>query len=224
MKVDDMNIFNNKFGIRLEQLLAFNNKSKKDLANVIGVSPQAVSSYCKGNIMPSVEKICQIADYFKVSVDYLLGKVNLYKIDNVPESVCGLVNKLSQCFSKCSISENNPNFIQFNPKPKFKHVHNIFIMRDGSTTERKIVLDMIQNMSAYTHNSNKCFSSSSMDDRSYFRDSINAFLGTDLSEDDFRLMYQLLYKDDAAERFIESGFSKDYLQTKKKLHDAFMNY
>ena len=40
----------------------------------LGVTKQSVSNWENGNIMPSVEMLEKIADYFNVSVDYLLGR------------------------------------------------------------------------------------------------------------------------------------------------------
>lgn len=47
---------------------------QKTLAKKLGVTKQTVSNWENDNIMPSIEKLIQIADYFKVSTDYLLGR------------------------------------------------------------------------------------------------------------------------------------------------------
>lgn len=48
--------------------------SQSQLADKLGVKKQSVSNWENGNIMPSVEMVEKIADYFEVSVDYLLGR------------------------------------------------------------------------------------------------------------------------------------------------------
>lgn len=44
------------------------------LADKLGVKKQSVSNWENDNIMPSVDMLERIADYFKVSTDYLLGR------------------------------------------------------------------------------------------------------------------------------------------------------
>ena len=58
---------------RLKNLRKLKNISQKDFANTIGVSQQAVASWEVGRTEPSNTVLKVIADYFGVSVDYLLG-------------------------------------------------------------------------------------------------------------------------------------------------------
>ena len=48
--------------------------SQKDLADKIGVSKQTIFVMEKGNYVPSLLLAFRIAEYFNVSVDYILGK------------------------------------------------------------------------------------------------------------------------------------------------------
>ncbi|MGN1061222.1 MAG: helix-turn-helix domain-containing protein [Candidatus Coproplasma sp.] len=47
--------------------------SQVELAKQLGVSKQCVSNWENDNVQPSVEMLVQIARYFNVSTDYLLG-------------------------------------------------------------------------------------------------------------------------------------------------------
>ncbi|MGN0805987.1 MAG: helix-turn-helix domain-containing protein [Candidatus Coproplasma sp.] len=47
--------------------------SQVELAKRLGVSKQCVSNWENDNVQPSVEMLVQIARYFNVSTDYLLG-------------------------------------------------------------------------------------------------------------------------------------------------------
>lgn len=47
---------------------------QKDLAKVLGVTASVVSQYEKGKALPGYDVMEKIADYFEVSVDYLLGR------------------------------------------------------------------------------------------------------------------------------------------------------
>ena len=45
-----------------------------EFARVMGVSKQCVSNWENDNVMPSIEMLIKIADFFGVSTDYLLGR------------------------------------------------------------------------------------------------------------------------------------------------------
>ena len=49
------------------------NLSQVQLAQALHVSKQSVSNWENNNILPSIEILLQIAAYFSVSTDYLLG-------------------------------------------------------------------------------------------------------------------------------------------------------
>jgi transcriptional regulator with XRE-family HTH domain len=67
-------MFNKKnFVKRLNTLMENNKTSQQSLEDAIGVSRVAVSQFAHGANLPSIEKIVRIADYFHVSIDYLLG-------------------------------------------------------------------------------------------------------------------------------------------------------
>jgi len=49
--------------------------SQQMMADALGISRQAYSNYEAGNREPSYETALQLADYFNVTTDYLLGRV-----------------------------------------------------------------------------------------------------------------------------------------------------
>lgn len=59
---------------RLAQLRTGAGITQTDLANILGVSKQSISNWENDNILPSIEMLEKIADYFGVSTDYLLGR------------------------------------------------------------------------------------------------------------------------------------------------------
>lgn len=59
--------------MRLNQLLKENNITMYRLAKELNVSKQAVIYWCKGINEPKISYIRQLATYFSVSSDYLLG-------------------------------------------------------------------------------------------------------------------------------------------------------
>lgn len=61
------------FATRLRKLLESQKITMTELAREIGVTRQAVSQYQDGSTQPNAETITNIANYFDVSTDYLLG-------------------------------------------------------------------------------------------------------------------------------------------------------
>lgn len=60
--------------IRLKELRTNSGLQQKDIASALNISKQSYSNYELGQREPSLETLCALADYFGVSVDYLLGK------------------------------------------------------------------------------------------------------------------------------------------------------
>lgn len=62
------------FNERLKYLRQSKELNQVQLADKLGVKKQSISNWENDNIMPSVDMLERIADYFKVSTDYLLGR------------------------------------------------------------------------------------------------------------------------------------------------------
>ena len=60
-------------GSRLKMLRIKNNLSRKQIAELIGVSVSLIGLYETGERLPSLTIIMKLAAQYKVSVDYLLG-------------------------------------------------------------------------------------------------------------------------------------------------------
>lgn len=52
-----------------------------EFANKMGVTKQCVSNWENDNILPSIEMLVKIADFFKVSTDFLLGRESATTVD-----------------------------------------------------------------------------------------------------------------------------------------------
>lgn len=69
------------FAATLRALMEESGTTQKELADFVGVRPQTLSLYCTGETQPNCDKLLKIAEYFHVTVDYLLtGTV----IENIP--------------------------------------------------------------------------------------------------------------------------------------------
>lgn len=74
------------FGEILKELLEENNLSNKQFSELTGINEGCLSLYIKHGKTPSVKHLITIADYFKCSTDFLLGKEE-YK-DNLVFKPC----------------------------------------------------------------------------------------------------------------------------------------
>jgi len=66
----------NLFGKRLKKLRLDREISQTKLAQVLKTYQQSVARWEKGVILPGLETIAQLAIFFDVSADYLLGLEN----------------------------------------------------------------------------------------------------------------------------------------------------
>lgn len=65
-----------KFSERLNNLRSQNSISQSSLAIAIGIGKSAISMMEKGERAASIEILYQLADYFNVSIDYLVGRTD----------------------------------------------------------------------------------------------------------------------------------------------------
>ncbi len=71
------------FGSNLEKLRKESKISQAKLGGALGITQQMISSYEKDISSPNIETLVQIADFFKISIDRLIGHIT--KSEN-PES------------------------------------------------------------------------------------------------------------------------------------------
>ena len=64
---------NNYFGITLKKLRLENKLSQKKFGEIMGVVNQTVSTWEVGKREPDYDTLIKIAEFFQVSVGYLLG-------------------------------------------------------------------------------------------------------------------------------------------------------
>ena len=65
---------NNVFGVKLKELRIEKGLSQRKFGEILGFSNQTVSFWESGSREPDMDTLIMLADYFDVSVDYLLGR------------------------------------------------------------------------------------------------------------------------------------------------------
>ena len=67
--------------MNLYKIRTLNNKTQKQVANDILVSPKTYNNYENGNTEPDFKTLIKLANYFHVSIDYLLEHECVNKLD-----------------------------------------------------------------------------------------------------------------------------------------------
>jgi len=62
------------FSIRLKTLRIEKRLKQQDVASALGLSLAGYRCYEQGRAYPEVAKLCKLADFFDVNIDYLLGR------------------------------------------------------------------------------------------------------------------------------------------------------
>lgn len=71
----------------LKQLRKSHNLSQEDVAKVLNTTVSTISRYETGEREPNLESLCILADFFNVSLDYLLGREQKVNSDKRSEII-----------------------------------------------------------------------------------------------------------------------------------------
>ena len=84
-----------KFGDILRELLEQNNMSQKEFAHILNITPAALGNYIHNTREPDYNILLRIADYFKVSTDYLLNHHALTDLSHDEELLLHIFRSLT---------------------------------------------------------------------------------------------------------------------------------
>ena len=65
-----------KFSIRLKELRIKKQVPQQQLADLLGISTRALRFYEDGSREPKIEGLIKLANFFDVTLDYLVGRNN----------------------------------------------------------------------------------------------------------------------------------------------------
>lgn len=86
---------------KLKELRLKKKVSQKDVANAIYVSNSSISHYEKNRCKPSRDTIEALAEYYNVSIDYLLGSTQTCSIELImQQKYCGNLT-IDELVEKC---------------------------------------------------------------------------------------------------------------------------
>ena len=71
----------NALNDNIRMLRQQNGLNQVEFARIMNVTKQCVSNWENDNVLPSIEMLTKIADYFKVSTDFLLGRTVTKSLD-----------------------------------------------------------------------------------------------------------------------------------------------
>ena len=81
---------NNTFGTRLKSLRQEKNLTQEKFANIFYLNKSSISKYEKDKNLPENQLLIKIADFFDVSVDYLLCRTSQKKLlPSTPQPTTG---------------------------------------------------------------------------------------------------------------------------------------
>ncbi len=63
--------------IRLKELREQNNKTQKEIAEILNIQQNTYSQYENGQRQISLDFLIKLANFYQVSVDYILGLTNI---------------------------------------------------------------------------------------------------------------------------------------------------
>ena len=65
-----------EFGKRLREIRMEKKKTQKQTAEVLGMKGRSYQTYEQGKLEPNIKKLIILADFFDVSLDYLMGRTD----------------------------------------------------------------------------------------------------------------------------------------------------
>lgn len=102
----------NEFGSRLKSLRNSKKLSQRELAERFNISQSAIAYYESGKKEPNHEMLQRLADFFKVSIDYLLGRTGIRTDEELDQIVDQELQDIIQKYEKMD-KEERREFRQF---------------------------------------------------------------------------------------------------------------
>jgi len=144
----------NTVKLAIAELRKGNGITQSDLADYLGVSFQAVSKWENGTSMPDITLLPMLAEYFKVSVDQILGLKPLNDKEYIPRGfdTAEKWHKKMECLKDSRVGFWNEDYLEFLVAKVWKITQPISIVdfgcRDGHLGQ--LLLPILPKGSSYT--------------------------------------------------------------------------
>lgn len=140
---------NRLFTNRLKNLRKDNKKTQDDMSKLLKIQRSTYGEYERGRITPPMDKIRFLANYFDVSVDYLMGNTNLTTPDEAKET--NDVSDVSVIIRKMIDElENDKNNIVFEGETLDKETRKLLISSLQNSVDTGRLIKKVQNVSKRT--------------------------------------------------------------------------
>jgi transcriptional regulator with XRE-family HTH domain len=124
------------FSERLKALRREKRITQQQIADRFGVTKSTVSRWEKGSFEPDTEKLKEIADYFGVTVDYLLGNDENQEIKDKKNA--DLVDLLEEIKKRPYVIDPKTGEAKYIPKERLKIINDLI---EGYLREEGILPD-----------------------------------------------------------------------------------
>ena len=95
-------------GDRIKNLMAEKGCKREDIAKELGITHlNTISYFVKGTRKPNVCQLIIIANYFNVSIDYLLGRADVKTTDINVRSICEYLHITEECVHQLHTNKEN---------------------------------------------------------------------------------------------------------------------
>lgn len=112
----------NIFSQRLKKLRIERKLSQKEIGDVLNVRDRQIQNYEYGKQLPSIDKLITLADFFNVSIDYLVGRDSHIKyVDSDRQNLNNEYDKLNDLGREEAVKRlrelaETPKYIRIQPQ------------------------------------------------------------------------------------------------------------
>lgn len=94
-----------KFGDRLRELLELHNLSQKELGGKLNIAPSTIGNYVRSIREPDHATLVVFANYFNVSVDFLLGNTFKNNLSDNEQLLITIFKSLNPSYKRILLEE-----------------------------------------------------------------------------------------------------------------------
>lgn len=98
--------------VRLKMLRREKGITQKKLAEIVGTTQQSINKYENHNIEPDISTLITMADYFNISVDYLIGHSESRQTEELTERQQLYIDETALLEGYCKLNDKEKESIR----------------------------------------------------------------------------------------------------------------